>query len=58
MHMTDSAEGLTPCEDQDLLYDVALQVTDDVLGEGSYAYMHRDNGDPRVQAAITRAQRS
>ena len=36
------------------LYDVALQVTDEVLGEGTYAELNAGNGHPGVQAAIAR----
>lgn len=55
--MSTESEGLTPLEDDpDLLYDVALRVTDEVLGAGTYAEMNRGNRDPKVQAAIERAR--
>lgn len=34
------------------LYNVALEVTNEVLGEGMYASLNRDNPDPHIQAAI------
>jgi len=37
------------------LYDIARQVTDEVLGEGTYATINKDHPDPGVQAAIQRA---
>jgi hypothetical protein len=39
------------------LYDVARQVTDEVMGEGTYAESNAGNPDPGVQAAIERAAR-
>jgi hypothetical protein len=53
---TDGTWSLAPTEDQDALYDVALQITDEVLGEGSYAQINRSNPDPKIQAALRRAQ--
>lgn len=38
----------------DDLYDVARQVTDEVMGAGTYAEVNKGNPDPRVQAAIQR----
>jgi hypothetical protein len=38
------------------LYDIARQITDEVLGEGTYADLNRGNPDPGVQAAIERAE--
>lgn len=38
------------------LYDVAREVTDEVLGKGTYADMNRTNPNPGVQAAIRRAE--
>jgi hypothetical protein len=38
----------------DDLYDIARRVTDEVLGEGTYAELNKDNPDPGVQAAIRR----
>jgi DNA modification methylase len=38
------------------LYDVALQVTDEVLGKGSYAELNKNHPDPKVQEAIRRAE--
>jgi hypothetical protein len=38
------------------LYDIARQVTDEVMGEGTYADLNRGNPDPGVQAAIRRAE--
>lgn len=38
------------------LYDIARKVTDEVLGEGTYASLHRANPNPEVQAAIARAE--
>jgi hypothetical protein len=37
---------------KDNLYDIAREVTDEVLGEGTYAAMNKDNPNPGVQAAI------
>jgi hypothetical protein len=37
------------------LYDVARQITDEILGEGGYAEINHGNPDPRVQAAIARS---
>lgn len=39
------------------LYDVALQITDEVLGPGTYAEHNTGNPDPGVQAAIARWER-
>jgi hypothetical protein len=36
------------------LYDIARQVTDEVLGDGTYAELNKGNPDPGVQAAIRR----
>jgi hypothetical protein len=36
------------------LYDIALEVTDEALGEGTYADMNGGSPDPGVRAAITR----
>jgi hypothetical protein len=36
------------------LYDVAAEVTDGVLGIGTYAYLNRHHPNPAVQAAIRR----
>lgn len=36
------------------LYDIALQITDEVLGPGTYATINARNPDPGVQAAIAR----
>jgi hypothetical protein len=38
------------------MYDIARRVTDEVLGEGTYADLNRGNPDPGVQAAIKRAR--
>lgn len=38
------------------LYDIARKVTDEVLGEGTYAEINKDHPDPGVQAAIKRAE--
>ena len=38
------------------LYDVARKVTDEVLGEGTYAGLNSGNPDPNVQAAIERGK--
>lgn len=38
------------------LYDIARKVTDEVLGEGTYAKINEGNPDPGVQAAIKRSQ--
>ncbi len=38
------------------LYDVAREVTDDVLGEGTYAKVNEGNHNPGVQAAIKRGE--
>lgn len=38
------------------LYDIARRVTDEVLGEGTYADLNKGNPDPGVQAAIKRAE--
>lgn len=40
----------------DDMYDIALRVTDEVLGEGTYADLNKGNPDPGVQAAIERAE--
>lgn len=40
-----------------MLYDVAREVTDEVLGKGSYAEGNAGSLDPEVQAAIKRGQR-
>lgn len=37
-------------------YDMALQVTDGALGEGTYAEINKNHPDPGVQAAIKRAK--
>ena len=37
------------------LYDVARKVTDEVMGEGTYAEINAGNSDPRVQRAIEKA---
>lgn len=37
------------------LYDIARQVTDEVLGTGTYAEVNAGNPNPGVQAAIQRA---
>lgn len=37
------------------LYDIARRVTDEVLGEGTYEEINKNNPDPSVQAAIRRA---
>jgi hypothetical protein len=34
------------------LYEVALKVTDEVMGAGAYASLHAGDADPGVQAAI------
>ena len=41
--------------ENDDLYDVARKVTDEVLGDGTYAELNAGNPDPRVQAAIRRS---
>lgn len=33
-------------------YDIALQVTDEVLGEGTYAEINKNNSNPGVRMAI------
>lgn len=38
------------------MYDIARRVTDEVLGEGTYADLNKGNPDPAVQAAIRRAE--
>lgn len=38
------------------LYDVARQVTDEVLGEGTYDEINSGNPDPGVRAAIRRGE--
>lgn len=38
------------------MYDIARQVTDEVLGKGAYAYLNKGNPDPGVQAAIARSE--
>ena len=38
------------------LYDIAREVTDEVLGEGTYARLNADHPDPEVQAAIRRSE--
>lgn len=38
------------------LYDIARQVTDEVLGEGTYASLNAGHPDPGVQAAIRRSE--
>lgn len=38
-------------------YDLALQVTDEAFGKGTYAEMHKNNLNPEIQAAITRARK-
>ena len=38
------------------LYDIARQVTDEVLGEGTYAALNAGNPDPGVQGAIAKAE--
>lgn len=38
------------------MYDIARRVTDEVLGEGTYADLNKGNPDPEVQAAIKRAE--
>lgn len=38
------------------LYDVALAVTDEVMGKGTYAEVNKNHPNPGVQAAITRAE--
>jgi hypothetical protein len=40
------------------LYVVARDVTDEVLGEGTYAKVNATNPDPAVQAVIRRARDS
>lgn len=40
--------------DEEDLYDVALRVTDEVIGPGTYARMNEHHPDPGVQAAISR----
>lgn len=39
----------------DPLYTIAQQVTDDVMGNGTYAAVNEDNADPGVQQAIADA---
>lgn len=39
------------------MYDIAREVTDNVLGIGTYAQTNAGNPDPRVQAAIRRGER-
>ncbi|HJS83702.1 MAG TPA: hypothetical protein VJ742_12790 [Nitrososphaera sp.] len=38
------------------LYDVARKVTDEVLGEGTYAEVNKNNPNPGVQGAIIKAE--
>lgn len=38
------------------LYDIARQVTDEVLGEGTYARLNSGHPDPGVQEAIRRSK--
>lgn len=40
------------------LYDIALRVTDEALGEGTYAEINKHNFDPEVQNAIHRHKRT
>lgn len=46
---------MTP--DDRTLYDVAREVTDEALGDGTYATLNSGNPDPGVQAAIKRFRR-
>lgn len=50
-----SSEG--PRARDDGLYDAARRATDSALGAGTWAEMNRGNRDPRVQAAIVRAEK-
>lgn len=38
------------------MYDIARQVTDEVLGEGTYASLNANHPDPGVQMAIQNAK--
>lgn len=38
------------------LYDIAREVTDEVLGEGTYARLNAGHPDPEVQATIRRSE--
>lgn len=38
------------------LYDIAREVTDEVLGEGTYAQINKNNPDPGVQATIKESE--
>ena len=40
--------------DPERMYDIALNVTDDVMGEGYYAREHRNSPDPEIRAAVQR----
>lgn len=40
------------------LYDIAREVTDEVMGEGTYEKLNDGNPDPKVQEAIKRAPKS
>lgn len=40
------------------LYDIARQVTDEVLGDGAYAEVNKNHPDPGVQRAIENARPS
>lgn len=53
--MLDAEErSVSPPAGEDL-YDVARKVTDEVLGEGTYAEINAGNSNPAVRRAITRA---
>jgi hypothetical protein len=41
-------------DDSDRLFDVALQVTDEIFGDGAYAQLNGDSHDPGARQAIRR----
>lgn len=51
----DAPDEFPEIEPGKTMYDIALEVTDEVLGAGTYAEMNRGNNTPGVQAAIRKA---